>query len=387
MGTTYDVVVVGSGITGASTAWHLKALGADRVLLLDRAGPASGGTGKSAAIVRQHYSTALMVGLAAESIGVLEEMEAESPGRFWQSGYMMLVPPELAERADGNLRMQREAGVDTRWLDANEIADRAPWLDTDGVAGVAYEPRGGYADPVRVTECFVERFLAAGGEYRGKTACRALVRDGDRVTGVLLDDGQVGAGAVVNAAGPWARPLAEHAGIEMQLEAYREQDSIWQARGNRPLPVTSISNAVDAIYLRPMGDDRFVIGQGFPKEYFEVDPYNYRETAEDAFVELMLERATRRIPPLEGMRLIASYAALYDVTPDWYPFIGPRAGLDGYFDACGGSGHGFKIGPAIGQRLADWILTGETTAEFAGLGYDRLTAGALYVGAYGGNRG
>ena len=387
MGTTYDVVVVGSGITGASTAWHLKALGADRVLLLDRAGPASGGTGKSAAIVRQHYSTALMVGLAAESIGVLEEMEAESPGRFWQSGYMMLVPPELAERADGNLRMQREAGVDTRWLDANEIADRAPWLDTDGVAGVAYEPRGGYADPVRVTECFVERFLAAGGEYRGKTACRALVRDGDRVTGVLLDDGQVGAGAVVNAAGPWARPLAEHAGIEMQLEAYREQDSIWQARGNRPLPVTSISNAVDAIYLRPMGDDRFVIGQGFPKEYFEVDPYNYRETAEDAFVELMLERATRRIPPLEGMRLIASYAALYDVTPDWYPFIGPRAGLDGYFDACGGSGHGFKIGPAVGQRLADWILTGETTPEFAGLGYDRLAAGALYVGAYGGNRG
>lgn len=387
MATTYDVVVVGAGITGAATACHLKARGADRVLLLDRADPASGGTGKSAAIVRQHYSTALMVGLAVESIGLLEEMEAERRGRFTQSGYMMLVPPGLRDAADANLRMQREAGVDTRWLGEDELGVLAPWLDPDGVAGVAYEPRGGYADPVRVTECFVERFVAAGGELRGRTPCRALVRDGDRVTGVLLDDGPVAAGAVVNAAGPWARPLAENAGIEMRLSAYREQDSVWQARGGRPLPQTSISDAVDAIYLRPMGEGRFLIGQGFPKDYFEVDPYNYRQTAEDAFVELMLERSTRRVPPLEGMRLIASYAALYDVTPDWYPFVGPRRGLDGYFDACGGSGHGFKIGPAVGRELADWILTGETGAAFAGLSYDRLAAGALFVGAYGGNRG
>jgi len=193
--------------------------------------------------------------------------------------------------------------------------------------------------------------------------------------------------AVVNAAGPWARPLAEQAGLEMPLRSVREQDSIWQARGSRPLPETSVSNAVDAIYLRPMGEGRFLIGQGFPKEYVDVDPYNYRETAEQEFVEVMLERATRRFPPLEGMTLITAYAALYDVTPDWYPFIGPRTGLDGYYDACGGSGHGFKIGPAIGRALADWIVDGETTEGFAGLSHDRLAAGRLFTGAYGGNRG
>ena len=107
---------------------------------------------------------------------------------------------------------------------------------------------------------------------------------------------------------------------------------------DRPLPDVSVSNAVDATYLRPMGRRRFLFGQGFPKDYADVDPYNYRETADETFVELMLARATRRFPPLEGMTLLTAYAALYDVTPDWYPFIGPRAGLAGYYDACGGSG-------------------------------------------------
>ncbi len=387
MGKTYDVIIIGGGITGASTAYHLKALGVNNVLLLERHRAGAGGTGKSAAIVRQHYSTPLMTRLTIDSIQMLEEMEAEQEGRFWQSGYMMLLPDDLKEKADGNIIMQREVGVDTRWLEPSEIEEKAPWLNTEGVAGVIYEPRGGYADPVRVTEYFIDKFRAAGGEYREQVACRELIRDGDRIIGVVLDDGPVLADVVVNAAGPWAKPLGELAGLEMQMSIYREQDSIWQARGNRPLPTTSISNAVDAIYLRPMGENKFLIGQGFPKDYLEVDPYNYRETAEDTFIELMLERAIHRIPPLEGMKLMTAYAALYDVTPDWYPFIGPRSGLGGYVDAWGGSGHGFKIGPAVGRNLAKWISTGNTSEEFAGLSYDRLAKGALFVGAYGGNRG
>jgi glycine/D-amino acid oxidase-like deaminating enzyme len=384
---SFDVVVIGAGITGAATAWRLLERGAGRVLLLDRGDPASGGTGKSAAIVRQHYSTPLMAGLALHSVDFFETLEAEAPGVFWQSGYIMLVPDDLHAAAQANVAMQQGIGVDTRWLDPAEIAERAPWLNPEGVAGVVYEARGGYADPVRATERLVDRFRTAGGTVRLRTPCRALLREGDRITGVLLEDGPIAAGAVVNAAGPWARPLAEQAGIEMPLRAVREQDSIWQARGARPLPEVSISNAVDAIYLRPMGEGRFLIGQGYPKDYLDVDPYNYQEAAEDAFVELMLERATRRFPPLEGMSRITAYAALYDVTPDWYPFIGPRSGLSGYYDACGGSGHGFKIGPAIGRSLADWILDGTTSEAFAALSHDRIGAGRLFVGAYGGNRG
>lgn len=389
MSSPYDVVVVGAGITGASTAYHLKALGVERVLLLERDAPAAGGTGKSAAIVRQHYSTPLMSRLALESIELLEaiEISANGTGSFVQSGYMMLVPPELRSPAQENITMQRTLGIETDWLDDAEIARRAPWLDPQGVGGVVYEARGGYADPVRVTAHYVEAFTRLGGEIRLKTPCRAIVRDSNRVTAVLTEEGEVGAGTVVNAAGPWAKPLAETAGIEMPLRAVREQDSIWQARENRPLPEVSISNAVDAIYLRPLGDARYVIGQGFPKDYVDVDPYNFRETVDDEFVPLMQSRAERRFPNLQGMRIVAAYAALYDVTPDWYPFIGPRLGLDGYADACGGSGHGFKVAPAIGRSLARWIVDGRVEDDFARLSHDRLAEGRLFRGAYGGNRG
>ena len=146
------------------------------------------------------------------------------------------------------------------------------------------------------------------------------------------------------------------------------------------------ANAIDAIYLRPLGQRRFVVGRGFPKEYIDVDPYNYKETADEDFVSDVQARLEHRFPPFAGARRIDSYAALYDVTPDWYPFVGPRNGLLGYYDACGGSGHGFKIGAAIGRHLSHWISENEVDNDFYGLRYDRLAANERFVGAYGGNR-
>ncbi len=387
MATTFDVIVVGAGITGASTAYHLKKNHNEKILLIEKETAASGGTGKSAAICRQHYSTPLMARLACESIAIMSELENEKLGGFFQTGYMMLIPASLMDKAKQNIQLQKSVGVDTRFLNSAEITKMTPWLNPDGVAGIIYERLGGYADPVRITEHFIDKFINSGGIYRPKTACRGLIKDGNKIMGVLLDEGPIYAGAVVNAAGPWASFLASDAGIELPIRVVREQDSIWEARGNRPLPNVSISNAVDAIYIRPMGKKRFLIGQGYPKDYFEVDPYNYKQTADDDFINLILERTSVRYPTLDGMQLINAYSALYDVTPDWYPFIGARSDIQGYFDASGGSGHGFKIGPAIGRELAQWIISGSTSQDFSQLSHDRLANNNLFVGAYGGNRG
>ena len=387
MSNKFDVIIIGAGITGASISYHLKKNGVNKILLIERGDAASGGTGKSAAICRQHYSTSLMARLARESIGIMAQIEKEKAGSFFQSGYMMLLPSTLTEAAAKNLKLQHSVGVETRFLSELEITKMAPWLNTDGVAAVIFEKSGGYADPVRITEYFVHKFVENGGEFRSNTPCRGLIRQNDKITGVVLDSGSLHAGLVVNAAGPWAPIIAKMAGIELEVRAVREQDSIWQARSNRPLPNVSISNAVDSIYVRPMGENRFLIGQGFPKDYFDVDPYNYKQTADDEFVNLILQRASNRYPTLEGMRLMSAYSALYDVTPDWYPFIGPRSDIRGYCDASGGSGHGFKVGPAIGRELANWIVDGETSKEFSQLSYDRLANRQLFRGAYGGNRG
>ena len=302
MSSKYDAIIVGGGIVGASTAYYLAWLGVRRVLLVERNAPAAGGTGKSAAIVRQHYSTRLMTRLALQSVEIFETMksEFEAPNVFFQTGYNMLVPPELLEAANKNVVSQQEVGVDTGWVDETEWAERLPWLNPQGVAGVVHEPRGGHADPIRSTELFLEHFRRLGGEVRLKTAARGLLRDGDRVTGVVLDSGDVYAGTVVNAAGPWSKNLAESAGIELNMRIVREQDSIWEPRAGRPVPQNPISNAVDAIYSVPQEGGRILIGQGFPKDYFDVDPNNYKETGDDAFATLISGRAEYRYPGTAG---------------------------------------------------------------------------------------
>lgn len=385
----YDVIVIGAGITGASTAYHLKKRGVKQVLLVDREAPAAGGTGKSAAIIRQHYSNPLLVRLTKASIGMLAAMPEEmgKSGGYVRSGYFFLVNEEMLAGAKANVAMQRDVGVDTRFLDRKEIGTLCPWLNPEGVAAVIHEPEGGYADPVQATEAYVHGFRKLGGEVRDKTPARALTRSGVRITAVAFDDEEISTGAVVNAAGPWAAPLAASAGIEIQMRTVREQDTIWEGRAGRPLPEASVSNGVDAIYLRPLGERRFVIGRGFPKQYYDVDPYNYKLTADDWFIAEVQTRMERRFPPLAGAKLVTAYAALYDVTLDWYPYVGPRKGLEGYFDACGGSGHGFKIGPAIGKALADWIADGRTGPDLARLSYDRISENKLFTQAYGGNRG
>ena len=386
---TYDAIVVGAGISGCSTAYHLKKGGMKRVLLIDReAGVANGPTRESAAVVRMHYSEPVLVRMAMESRDMFINMKAllGKDGGFKQKGWFIAMPPEMMEATQRNIDMQRKLGLKTSFLSEREIADKAPWLNTDGVGGLLYEPESGYADPVQTTEAFHHAFESLGGESRFRTACRGLIRSADQIAGIMLDQGPITASIVVNAAGPWSKFLAATANLELQLRAVREQDAIWQIRPNRPMPECSFSTAIEAAYCRALGDGRFILGLGYPKPYFDVDPYNYKRTMDDDFRMVAFEKNVKRLPNLKGAKFIEAYASLYDITPDFYPFVGPRAGLSGYADYSGGSGHGFKIAPAIGKHLAQWLIDGRTTDEFAGLSYDRLAKGRLY-GGLGGNRG
>lgn len=383
----YDVIIVGAGITGAATAYFLKKRGVEKVLLLDRDVPAAGGTGKSAAIIRQHYSVPIGTNLTRESIGLLKDLDvAGYRSGLAQTGWHMLISEEMLEGTQANMEQLKAMGIDTEFLD---VADSqvAGLVIPEGVVGVVYEPTGGYADPTHATEAFVAAFEALGGEFRSKTPVDALVGDAKQVTGVKVRGETIEADMVVNAAGPWSGKLGESVGLDMPLRVVREQDTVWEIRPGRPVPEGPISNQVDLIYLRPLGNRRFIVGRSFPKPYQDVDPDDYKLEADEEFVSDLLERLERRYPWFQGATRIDSYAALYDATPDWYPFAGPRTGVTGYADAWGGSGHGFKLGPAIGRRLADWIVDGNTDEEFKQMSYDRVGEDRLFVQRFGGNRG
>jgi glycine/D-amino acid oxidase-like deaminating enzyme len=385
----YDAIVVGAGVSGTATAYHLKKAGLKRVLLLDRdAGVAHGPTRDSAAVVRMHYSEPVLVRAAMESLDMFANMREllGKDGGFRRKGWFLALPPEMIEAAERNIAMQRALGLKCGLLSDREIAEKAPWLNTDGVGGLLYEPDSGYADPVLTTEAFHFAFENLGGESRFRAPCRGLTREKDRITGIMIDEGPIEAGIVVNASGPWSKHLAATAGLEMDLRAVREQDAIWQVRSNRPMPECSFSTALEAAYCRALGDGRFILGLGYPKPYFDVDPYNYKRTMDDEFRLVAFEKNVKRLPNLQGATFLTAYAALYDITPDFYPYVGPRNGLAGYADFCGGSGHGFKIAPGLSKRLAEWLVSGKTDAEFAELSYDRIGRGKRF-GGLGGNRG
>ena len=390
MSSTYDFVVIGAGITGASAAYFLKKSGADRVLLLEKgAGPACSNTGRSAAIVRTFYTTPLMTRLAVAAVELFEGMADEfgRDGGFRQVGFTQIQPPDWVDTSTKMVAMHQAAGLATHIVDPADYEQRFPWLNPEGVGMVVVEPQSGYTDPVQTTEAFCDGFIGLGGEARFKTPCRGLLRDGDRVTGVLLEDGPVTAGAVVNAAGPWARFLAESVDLELPLRALREQDTILEVRPGRTMPTTPLSNAIEPSYMRPLGDGRWLLGRGFPKPYFDVDPYNYKESGDNDFAVEVLDMMTRRIPPLQGAKVVGGYAALYDVTPDWMPFFGPRSGIEGYCDACGGSGHAFKTGPILARELVEWMLQGTVRDDYRQLSHDRVAGDNLFKATFGGNRG
>jgi glycine/D-amino acid oxidase-like deaminating enzyme len=174
---------------------------------------------------------------------------------------------------------------------------------------------------------------------------------------------------VVNAAGPWSKHLTATAELELQLRAVREQDAIWQVRPNRPMPECSFSTAIEPAYCRALGDGRFILGLGYPKPYSSWT----RTTTSAPWTTI-----SARLPNLEGAKFLSAHAAFYDITPDFYPFVGPRSGLAGYADFCGGSEHGFKIAPGLSKHLAQWLLDGKTDDEFADLSYDRLARGKRF---------
>ncbi len=389
MPASYDVVVVGAGISGASTAYFLKQKGAGRVLLLESgSSPACSNTGKSAAIVRTFYTLPVMARIAKTAVDLFASLPDElgRGGGFQQTGFTQLLPPAWVDIATEIVSMHRALGIETEVVDPSDYGRRFPWLNAEGVGAIVFEPGSGYADPVATTRAYVEGFHRLGGEVRFETPCRRLRRQADRIVGVELEDGAIDAGTVVNAAGPWARHLAEFAEVDLPLRAVREQDTIWEVADESVMPSTPVSNAVEAAYMRPTGPRRWLLGRGYPKPYTEVDPHNFKRTPDDDETADIFARLVTRIPVLSGTTLVDGYAALYDVTPDWMPFVGPRAGLDGYVDLCGGSGHLFKTAPAIARELADWMLTGTVADDFRQLSYDRVPAQDLFQQRFGGNR-
>ena len=382
------VVVVGGGIVGAATAWSLARDVAD-VLLLEAGRFGEQSTGRSAAIVRCHYSNPEVVRMAVHSRETFRRLPLflDCEPVYHRSGWLFLVDEHDAALAVRNAEMQEEEGVDN--VDVDDLDEILPGVDPAGIAYAVHEPNSGFADPVAATLAYVEAFRREGGEAREGVRVESIEVDGGRVRGVRAGGQSIACGIVVLAAGPWSLALARTAGVELPLEITREQDVVF-ATAPQPAVPCAVSSQVDRVYMRPApehGEAHVLAGRGFPKEYEHVDPDDFEETVDRAFEQDLYERVTRRLPRLEGMRAVGGRVGLYDVTPDWHPLLGPVGEPENLVLATGGSGHCFKLAPAIGELVAAQILDRAVSyADAASFSLDRFERGRAFVSTYGGNR-
>ena len=374
------MVIVGGGIFGATTAWALAHEGVD-VLVLETGRIGGGMTSRSGAIVRCHYSNPEVVRMAVRSREALRQLPLRLGCEpvYTRTGWLFLVDDADARHALANAEMQEQEGLET--LDVEDLQELLPGVDETDIAYALYEPESGYADPVATTRAYVGAGVRAGGVAREATVVESLVIEGGKLRGARIDGELLECDALVLAAGPWSAKL-----YELPLEITREQDVVFETAPEVTIPC-AVSSQVDRVYLRPDGEGRVLAGRGFPKEYEQADPDGYDEDVDAAFEQDVHDRVATRLPRLAGMRAVAGQVGLYDVTPDWHPLLGPVPGVEGLHLACGGSGHCFKLGPAIGELVANELLGRKLKhADIEAFSVARFDEGRELRSTYGGNR-
>ena len=390
-----DAVVIGGGIIGASVSHFLTKLGYGKVVLVEKSKICGGSTQYSAAHVRQHYSNEVAIRLAVRGAGKFANAEEElgGPAGFVQQGYVLIAPPDQARAIRDVVPIQQRFGVQTEILTPEDLAHRWPEIDVEGVALACFEPTSGYADPVATVNALVRSAQRTGLELIEGCEVTDIATDGGRVTGVVTSEGTIATGVVVNACGPWGDRTGRMVGIDYPIRFSREHEAVFEAPEDfGELPV--MSDVPQQLYLRRYGEGKVLVGEGWPKEIEPADPENYDDGTDEAHVARMVPKLVRRVPSLAatigtdgyGGAFVKGYSGVYDITPDWYPIVGEEE-VGGFYSAFGGSGHCFKLGPAIGEALASVIAGQEPEIDISSLSGRRFAEGRTFSSVWGpGNR-
>jgi sarcosine oxidase subunit beta len=367
--TTADVAIIGGGIMGASTAYHLAQRGCTDVVILEKELLAQASTGLSVGGIRQQFSHPANIRLSQEAVRVFERFE-ETFGvdmEFRQVGYLFLAQSEdVWQEFLDNVKLQHQYNVPVEALPPDEIKHRWPYLNVEDLQGGTFCPEDGYADPYMAAMGFANAARRLGVRIEEQTKVTAIHIEDSRVRGVETTRGPISAPVVVNVAGPWGGEVAQMAGFDLPVKPYRRQVFMTQAFEPIPKPIPLILDIEPAFYFRGEGPG-VIMGMSDHDE-----PSSFNTNFDYAFAERIIEAAIQRATILEEAEFMRGWGGLYAITPDDNPIIGALPELDGHFCAIGFSGHGFQQAPTVGRILSELILDGETDFDLSPFVHDRF---------------
>ncbi|HXQ94947.1 MAG TPA: FAD-binding oxidoreductase [Thermoplasmata archaeon] len=354
---SYRTAIIGGGIVGLFTAYHLLRAGAGPVLVLERGFLSSGASGRNGGGVRQQWETRPTVRLMREAVGAWKRFGAEFGTNVWfrQGGYLFLANTAAeVERLRQVTESVRAEGLNGRLLDPASAGRHAPALSLDGVLAATFLETDGTLYPFPGVWGVYEAVRALGGEVALGVAVTGIRTEGGRVVGVSTTAGPVDAPVVVNAAGGWSADVSRLAGLEVPNVASRHE--ILATEPLKPFLDPMVIRLSDGLYFSQTMRGEVVGGLSIPH------PPGTRAgvPTSPAFLRAMARSLVAIVPALAPVGVLRAWSGYYDDTPDGFPVIGEDPRLPGFVHANGFGGHGFMLSPVSSKRVAQAVL-GERT--------------------------
>ncbi|HEU4403061.1 MAG TPA: FAD-binding oxidoreductase, partial [Candidatus Polarisedimenticolia bacterium] len=369
-----EIVIIGGGIQGASLAYHLARRGMTDVVVLEKETLASGCSGRTGGMIRQHYSTPLVTEIARQGRNFFASFDDEVGGHSgWvECGLVFMVTEKDRAALEHNIALGARHGVPTRLIDAEEARERVPGLNTEGGVAFAFEENAGYGDGYGSTVAFANRARDLGVTILQATPATGIKVESGRVVGVDTPKETIETRTVVNAAGPWADRIGRMVGLEMPLKLELIEEAVIKVTPPETYPINtpSVYDFVNGLSFRPEGSGGQVVAEGNSYYKGPLDADGYPTQPSDRYIEDVSLRLARAMPRLENGTCRGGWAGLLEGTPDFHPVMGKAPGIEGMILCYGFSGHGFKEAPVTGRLIAELILDGRTSLDIGPLAFE-----------------
>lgn len=379
---TADVIIIGAGVAGLSTAMQLARRGA-RVIVLERERIANGSTGRAAGLLGQLRGNSEHTRMLMDGVKIVRELEELADEQiFVQTGSLRVAEnSSRAEEISSLVEMGHSIGIDIDLISIDEVSHRLPYMRTDDLVAACYCPSDGHLQPAELASAYYKVGRRLGVDYHTNTPVTEILIEGGRVRGVKTESSEFLAPVVVNAGGPWSYLNAELAREVLPTAAIGHY--YLTTRPDPEHPVDRLSPAIRdrelRIYTRPESGG-LIVGIYDPKPVrydmrklpIDFDMSRMKAARDAIQVAMLIDAAHARFPWINERSPMSITTGIMTFSPDGRPFCGMLPNVEGLFHCSGFSGHGIVQSPVIGVIMAELILEGESRYDLETIEADRF---------------
>lgn len=364
-----NYLIIGAGISGSSIAYNLAKKGEKGIVVIDKSYLSSGATGRCGAGVRQQWGTELNCRLAKASIEFFEKAQEELayPGdiEFQQEGYLILAVNEEEEKDfEKNLVLQQSLGIPSRKLSKEETLAIVPHLNPDSFLSATFCPTDGHLNPFKMNDAYYQAAKRLGVTFLFHEEVKSIVLNQGKIEKVITDKREILTTIVVNAAGAFSKEIGNM--VALDVPVYPERHEILVTEAIEKVQGPMVMSFSGNIYCQQVPHGGFIMGRSNPDE----KPSQSQESSWQ-FLDEMSKTLCHFLPQVGSLRVIRQWAGSYTMTADRQPIIS-KSPVEGFYLACGFSGHGFMFAPMTGLLLSEIILGEPSTIPIDGLDLSRF---------------